>query len=81
MESFTFFTKPIFYGNGNAEGTGPSDLAVNEVNKQIAEVHSINSSLQQPCHCDYPCHCERMNLETHKLKRALGESIKKALGI
>jgi len=81
MNSFTFFTKPIFYGSSNSTGTGKSDLDIAEVNQQIKEIHNINAGLQQPCHCDYPCHCERMNLEMHKRRDALGKSIKTALDI
>lgn len=42
------FSKPIFYGNSNREGTGPTDDDVAEVLSQVKEIMSINSGLQQP---------------------------------
>lgn len=76
MKTFSFFTTSIFYGAGDIT---KSDVA--ELNRQVEMVHSINSGMQQSCHCDYPCKCESMNMAMHKLKDALGKSIKAALDI
>ena len=76
MNSYTYFTKPIFYGAGETSAKN-----VNELNRQIEEIHSINSGIQQPCHCDHECDCEEQFQRELEFKKQLGESIKKALNI
>ncbi len=73
------FNGRIFYGNGDL-----TKRDIEELNLQIAEVHSINSGLQQPCHCvseEAHKRCKEAEAEGKARLKVLGKSIKKALGI
>jgi hypothetical protein len=81
---FRFFESEIFYGASNREGTGQTEQDMEELQRQIAEVQSINSGLQQPSHYESKSAAligKQHEEELFRLKIKLGESIKAALGI
>lgn len=82
--NYTPFTKPIFYGNSNRLGNGPTDLAIRELDWQVKLMHSLNSGLQQPAHPENKAHAKllaRQDARLRKDRRALARSIKIALNI
>jgi hypothetical protein len=78
------FSKPIFYGNSNRKGTGPTDGDVAELLSQVKEIMSINSGLQQPYRDETKKQVEASRKQVARLidrRVMLGESIKAALDI
>lgn len=83
-KKFKFFEEEIFYGNCSPNGDGITEREMAELQRQIDEVHSINSGLQQPSHCsseDAQLVCNAIDEALFRLKVKLGNSIKTALGI
>lgn len=80
---FKPFTDRISYGNSNRQNTGRSDYARRELLRQVKQLMSVDSGLEQCCldiHSD-GAKLKKLIDEQRALRQKLADSIKRGLGI